>query len=150
MRKRVQVGEPCGGFTLLEVLIAFIIAAMALSVLFSGSLQGLLSVQAATAYEQAVSRARSHLAAEAVTLVPGEREGDDGGGFRWHVRVHPAETFRRKPEMDQAAPALGVTVEPIGVTLYAIDVAITWVAARRSREVRLVSERLAPMPAGLP
>lgn len=150
VRKRVQIDKPCGGFTLLEVLIAFIIAAIALSVLFSGSLQGLLSVQAATAYEQAVSRARSHLAAEAVTLVPGEREGDDGGGFRWHVRVRPAETFRRKPEMGRAIPAAGVTAEPIGVTLYAVEVAITWIDARRSREVRLVSERLGPMSAGLP
>ncbi len=141
-------GSDAGGFTLLEVMIAFIIAAIALSALFSGSLDGLLSVQAATGYEQAVARARSHLAAESVAPSPGDREGDDGGGFRWRVRVLPAESYRHKaPEDEDALPGAASSV--IAVTLYAIDVVISWNAAGRTRAVQLETERLASSPRGL-
>jgi len=51
------------GFTLLEVLIAFAIAALALALLFRAASDGMLSVRTAGRYEEAVVRARSHLAA---------------------------------------------------------------------------------------
>ena len=134
-------GGRAAGFTLLEVLIAFVIAAIALSVLFSGSLNGLIAVQAATGYEQAVSRARSRLDAESVGLTPGDREGDDGGGFHWRVRVSPVETFEGRPRADEAAPPSPEGARA-GVTLYAIDVAVSWSAGGRTRVVQLASERL--------
>ena len=146
-RRPGNSGVGAHGFTLLEVLIAFIIAAIALSVLFSGSLSGLTSVQAATGYEQAVARARSRLAAEAASPSPGDREGDDGGGFRWRVRVRPVETYRPKPAEDEAAPAQSAS-PPFSVTLYAIDVAISWSTAGRVRTVQLQTERLAPSASG--
>src|SRR6201990_2148464 len=79
------------GFTLLEVMIALVIAALALGVLFHAGLSGLQSAQAASHYEQAVARARSHLAlaVHASPLVAGDWQGDDGGGFAWHLRVTP-------------------------------------------------------------
>ena len=49
------------GFTLLEVLVAFIIAALALAVLFHAGLSGVQAAQSASHYEQAIARARSHL-----------------------------------------------------------------------------------------
>ncbi len=138
-------GSYARGFTLLEVMIAFIIAALALSALFSGSLDGLLSVQAATGYEQAIARARSHLAAESVAPSPGDREGDDGGGFRWRVHVFPAESYRRKPPEDEEALP-GVASSVVAVTLYGIEVVISWSAAGRTRAVQLQTERLALSP----
>ena len=51
------------GFTLLEVLVAFVIAALALGELFSVAASDLHSVAVAGRVEEAVSRARSHLAA---------------------------------------------------------------------------------------
>lgn len=127
------------GFTLLEVLVAFIIAAIALSVLFSGSLSGLASVRVASAYEQAVTRARSHLAAEGVSLVPGDRQGDDGGGFRWHVRVRPIDAVKK--QIGEAPPG-AAGGNALVITLYAIEVIVSWESAGRTRDVRLDSERL--------
>lgn len=127
------------GFTLLEVLVAFVIAAIALSVLFSGSLGGLASVRVASGYEQAVARARSHLAAEGVSLVPGDRQGDDGGGYRWRVRVRPIDAIKKRIGEVQPGAAEG---NAIVVTLYAIEVIVSWESAGRVREVRLDGERL--------
>ncbi len=136
------------GFTLFEVLIAFIIAAIALSALFDGSLAGLMSGQAATGYEQAVARARSHLAAETASPAPGDREGDDGGGFRWRVRVRPVETYQPKPAENEGALAQ-VASPAFAVTLYAVDVVISWSAGGRERSVQLQTERLAPSLVGV-
>ena len=70
------------GFLLLEVLIAFIIAILALGVLFRATGDGLRASQQAQDYEEAVVRARSHLAmaTRGGSLMPGTWNGDDGGG----------------------------------------------------------------------
>lgn len=127
------------GFTLLEVLIAFLIAGLALAALFDAVLTGLRTAQAASHYEQAVSQARSRLAmaVHADPLVAGNWQGDDGGGYNWRVRV---------------APVASATVLPIyrpssrmaanfGLTIFAVTV---WVAWREGgvREVRLDTEQI--------
>jgi len=58
MRRSLQ-----GGFTLLEVLIAFAIVAIALAALIKGAGFGFNAVGQSARYEEALSRARSHLAA---------------------------------------------------------------------------------------
>ncbi|HJS86168.1 MAG TPA: type II secretion system protein, partial [Acetobacteraceae bacterium] len=77
------------GFTLLEVLVAFIIAALALGELFSVAASDLHAVAVASRTEEAISRAQSHLAAidAQPVLVAGEQQGEDGGGYHWAVRV---------------------------------------------------------------
>jgi len=50
------------GFTLLEVLVAFVVAALALGVLFDASLSGLRLATSTEHHGQAIARARSHLA----------------------------------------------------------------------------------------
>jgi general secretion pathway protein I len=113
------------GFTLLEVLVAFVIAALALGVLFRGTLGGLRVAQVAGHYEEAVSRAQSRLAALTPdSLTPGDRQGDDGNGFHWQVRISPVAT----------APAGSPT-------LYAVNVGVSWVDGSR-RMVELDSERI--------
>jgi general secretion pathway protein I len=115
------------GFTLLEVLVAFVIAALALGVLFRGTIDGLHSAQTAGRYQEAVTRAESRLAALAAgSLTPSDRQGDDGNGFHWRERIAPVET---------AATA----------GLYAVSVAVSWVDGG-SRTVELDSERIGPAP----
>ena len=82
------------GFTLLEVLIAFVIAALALAVLFRGGIDGLLAARIAGRSEEAVARAQSRLTAlcHGTRLAPGTQAGDDGGGFAWRTEVLLAET----------------------------------------------------------
>ena len=128
------------GFTLLEVLVAFTIAALALVVLFNAGLAGLHSTQAASHYEQAIARARSHLTAavHASPLVSGDWQGDDGGGFRWHLRVAPVASTTVKPV--NAVTLRGSASFPL--TLYAVTVSVAWRDGGVAREVRLDTEQI--------
>jgi general secretion pathway protein I len=125
------------GFTLLEVLVAFAIVAIALAALIEGAGFGLSAVSQAGRYEEALSRARSHLAAVGpnVDRLVGEHTDDDGGGFRWALDVRPFTTGDR-------------STSPTGQTtmLYAVTVTISWRDGKRSRDVTLVSERLSSQP----
>jgi general secretion pathway protein I len=114
------------GFTLLEVLIASIIAGAALAILIRAAEGGLSATRTAARYEEAVVRARSHLdaALHGTVLAPRDNQGDDGGGFRWRVRVAPSATTA------PGAPAAAVT-------LYAVSVWIAWHDGGKGRDVRL-------------
>jgi general secretion pathway protein I len=127
------------GFTLLEVLIAFIIAALALGVMFDASLGGLRASETASHYQEALSLARSHLAAVGVPGLAGRHaSGDDGRGFRWTLRIRPAGTVSlpRGPDED---PAQGPAAQ---ATLYGITVTESWKSDGGERQVRLDSARL--------
>ena len=129
------------GFTLLEALVALSVALPALIVLYR---QGLVSAAAAAnsgLVLEAVSRAQSHLDAVASGgLLPGEREGDDGGGFRWHVRVVPVAS---------AAPPrfFRTLAKGGGATLFAVAVEISWPGpAGGVRSFTLNTRRLGSAP----
>jgi general secretion pathway protein I len=129
------------GFTLLEVLVSLVIAAMALGLMFSAIGGTMRAAHQSAMYTEAVVRARSHLAMAMAqeAPVPGEQEGDDGHDFRWHVRI---ATLAQDP----ARPTNGIAS---GATLYAVSVWITWPEGVGDGEVRLDSERLG-RPAGGP
>ena len=123
------------GFTLLEVLVAFLIAALALGVLFRGAVEGQASAAVAARYQEAISRARSRLAAlDATPPVPGDQQGDDGGGYRWRVRTTLLGTAPGDPP-----PAL-----------YGIAVAITWSTGGQDRVFQLNTRRLGTAPPAPP
>jgi prepilin-type N-terminal cleavage/methylation domain-containing protein len=128
------------GFTLLEVLVALAIATLALGALFSATLTGLQSTQAASQYQQAVARARSHLTAavHATPLTAGDWQGDDGGGFAWHLHVVPIARTVVRPI--SAAALNGIAGIPL--SLYLVTVRITW----RDRQVRLETEQIGQAP----
>jgi general secretion pathway protein I len=84
-RKRRQDG----GFTLLEVMVAFVIAGLATIVLLRAGFSGAQQDRAAAQIEDATARAQSRLASLGV-LTPLRTEqlsGDDGGGYRWLVSI---------------------------------------------------------------
>lgn len=126
--------RPEGGFLLLEVLVAFVIAALALAVLFRGAVAGLRATDIAGRYEQAVARARSHLAAlggRASHFVPGVATGDDGSGFRWETHTTPVGS------LTIAGPP------PERILLYRVSVTESWSAGHGTRrEVQLTTARL--------
>lgn len=121
------------GFTLLEVLVAFAISAAALGVLNQAVLSGLDASLGAARMQQALSRAQSRLAVLEVLprLLPADRGGDDGGGFRWHEHIAQIEAPPQASE-DRAA-----------VALYALRVEVSWQILGRVRAVSLASERAA-------
>ena len=129
--------QGAGGFTLLEVLVAFVIAAGALGVLYSGAVSGLRTARTADRYGEAVSRAQSHLATvgHGSAMVPGTRSGDDGGGFRWRVRIVQEFT----------APAARGSEAATGphIGLFAVSVVVSWDDGGTERHVQLDSQRAA-------
>jgi general secretion pathway protein I len=125
------------GFTLLEVLIALLIAGLALGAVFQAAAGGLRNGAVATRHADAVSRARSHLDGAFAHLTIGEQEGDDGGGFRWRTLIRPVGTTGRQDAGGQIA-----NTDTLVVTLYAITVWISWSDGARGRSVRLDGARL--------
>jgi general secretion pathway protein I len=132
------------GFTLLEVLVAFVIAALAFTVLFKAVGSGVGTASTAGRYEEATARARSHLAAtgrenllSATTL-----NGDDGAGYHWRIAVDPIAST--KPIADeQDAEETPNPPQPIG--LFRVTVSISWNESGRTREVSLQTQRVAPL-----
>ena len=124
------------GLALLEVLIAFVIAAAAVGVVFSGVLDGLRGAGAAARMQEALSHARSHLAAigHGQEIREGEISGDDGGGFTYRLAIAPI-----------------AAVAPEGaVRLYAVRIDIGWTQDGRARAVRLTTQRVAASRGGAP
>jgi general secretion pathway protein I len=123
------------GFTLLEVVVALVIASLALVGLFRAGSGGLFAVDTAARTEEAVQRAVSHLAAigRDAALVEGEFTGDDGGGYRWAIRVRPV-TARQSLAQDG--------ISSTATTLFNVEVAISWPGHAGERSVVLRTLRL--------
>ena len=129
------------GFTLLEVVVALAIAGLALVGLFHAGSGGLFAVDTAARAQEAVQRAQSHLAAVGrdAALVEGEFTGDDGAGYRWTLRVRPLTT-RQSLGQDGISAAT--------ITLFNIEVAISWPAHAGERSVVLRTLRLGTAGSG--
>ena len=128
------------GFTLLEVLIALAISAIALGILGALVESGLGIVGHAEEYIEATQRAQSRLeqVGAAIPLVPGEQSGDDGGGFSWDVTIAAPTT-----EAAPAAPApAGLLARP---ALYDVTVRIGWGKGTGARNVVLRTQRVGPV-----
>jgi general secretion pathway protein I len=128
------------GFTLLEVLIAFVIAALAIGALFGGTAGGLEATSVAAKYDEAISLARSHLAAigrgEAIRRQ--ETSGVEGEDFTWHIRIRPAGTRQMTlTDQDRAND-----VKPTAAVLYDVLITESWKAGGRTRQVSLATKRL--------
>lgn len=131
------------GFMLLEVLVAFAVAAVALSVLFHAGMSGLRLEVSASRYEQALARAQSHLAmaVHAEPLEAGDWRGDDGDGFVWHLNVAPIATS--SIHSVSALTRQGST--DFGLTLWSVTVWVGWRDGSGLRQVRLGTEQASEM-----
>ncbi len=65
-------------------------------------------------------------------LRQGEYSGDDGGGFRWRVRI-------AAPLAHQQLSADAAGKDPV---LYPVEVGVSWQSGFSRREVQLRSERI--------
>ena len=134
-------GLPSCGFTLLEVVVALAIAGLALVGLFRAGSGGLFAADTAARAEEAVQRAQSHLAAVGrdAALAEGEFTGEDGGGYRWTLRVRPLTTR-------QSLASDGVS--PVNTTLFNVEVAVSWPGRAGERAVVLKTLRLGTAGSG--
>lgn len=108
--------------------------------LFHAGLSGLHAAQAASHYEQGFARARSHLAlaVHSGPLFAGDWQGDDGGGFTWHLRVSPIASTTVRP-VYAVTPRQSSTFP---LTLYAVSVSVAWHDGNQAREVQLDTEQI--------
>ena len=81
-----------GGFTLIEVLVAFAILVLTLTALMQVFSVGLRSVKTADRHAMATMLARSVLddVGTEIPIVAGERSADIEQSYRWTVRIAPA------------------------------------------------------------
>ncbi len=124
---------------MLEVLVALAIAVPALVLLYHQSVVSMSMTRTAAAYQEAISRAQSRLdALTGASLVAGEREGDDGGGYAWRTRIAPVASTAPIRSPPRASPYDG------GTTLFAVAVEISWPGPDGTRTLMLDTRRLGP------
>ncbi len=127
-------------------MIAFAIAALALSVFYGGVAGGVRTAGVATHYEAALARAESRLAAigGSARLIPGDTAGDDGGGYTWHMQIRQTAS----------APFAGLPPDAVRTApraaLFSINVTIAWTMDGGERRVTLGTARLLSIPAAAP
>jgi general secretion pathway protein I len=131
-------GSRQSGFALIEVLVAFIIAAVALGLLFQAASSSGRAARQAGNYEEAVSLAKSHMAAVGrdADIVASDVTGNDEGSYRFRVTIIPSAVAQ--PPRD-AGPA------PVqaGATLFNVAVTVSWTDGSHEREIVLHSQRIA-------
>ncbi len=129
----MRVGVRQAGFTILEVLVAFVVAALLLSVILGGFSQGLSNLRLVDQRAQAVLVAQSRMAEIGVVtpLQPGVFQGVENADqpFRWVVNVTPLE-------WEYAA-----RVAAVGAVLYRVQVEVSWGEPGVEKSLSLVSLR---------
>ncbi|MGH7306482.1 MAG: type IV pilus modification PilV family protein [Candidatus Rokuibacteriota bacterium] len=137
IRPRRRSGGAQGGFTLLEVLIAFAILSVAVVAVIQGFAQGLRLLKAAGDHQQAVLLA-DQKTRELVVPVEGRDQGQEGN-FAWErtVTVVPA-------------PDLTRTAATAKWHVYQIDVKVSWGDKRGVEIVSLRTVADAPNLPGAP
>jgi general secretion pathway protein I len=126
------------GFTLLEVVIATAIAALALIGLFRAGTAEVFAVDAVKRVDEAIERAQSRLAAFGRTsaITAGETEGDDGRGYHWRLRARPVAQ-----QTETTAQSGILTV------LFDVEVEVSWRVGGHNRSIVLYTRRLGAGPA---
>lgn len=122
------------GFSLLEILVAFSILAVSLSILLNIFASGLNSVGVAEEYTVAVQIAESLMAKTGVEtpLQAGESSGEvNHDKYRWQVIVQP---YQFSPD--------GMDTSTLNTTLFKVSVTVNWGDEPHVRQVKLVTLKL--------
>lgn len=128
------------GFMLLEVLIAFVIAALAIGVLYGGAVTGLGATAVSAKYDEAVSLALSHLdpIGHGGAIAVQDTSGADGVGYTWHLHIR--EVGSRNMQLNDQDRQNDI--KPSIAVLYEVVVTESWKVAGHQRQVTLASHRL--------
>lgn len=129
------------GFSLLEVLVAFVILALVATALFRLFSASLNNASAAEEWSRALQVAESQLESAAATQPLREvadRGTDETGRVRWETRVAPYVVADLDPELERAS-------ENLGSRLYKISVDVRFEGANgRERTLSLATVKMGP------
>ncbi|MFM8900553.1 MAG: type II secretion system protein [Burkholderiales bacterium] len=132
-----RYGTAQRGFSLLELLVAFAIMAMALGLLYRAAGGSVRSVGDAERHEHAVALAESLMASYDVIPAEGANSNGETAGLRWQLRTEPYTAT--------AATALrDLNVPP----LHQLTVQVSWGEVATPRQIQLVT--LLPQQLPLP
>lgn len=123
------------GFTLLEIVIALAIASLACVALMQAVSGGLRATSVSGHYQEALSRAHSHLEQLGTNLQTGEQSGAEGEGFKWHVAVQPIAVALGHVSSSEKG---GTEV----ATLFGVTVVVEWDTDGGHQELVLSTRRL--------
>lgn len=115
------------GFSLLEVLVAFLVLALSLAVVMRIFAGGLDNIGAANNYTQALTLAQSLLDAQGreSPLVVGETRGETENGLDWQITVTPYQDA-------ETAGTGGVEMAAHPLQLLRIEVNVQWDKERKT------------------
>jgi general secretion pathway protein I len=127
------------GFSLLEVLVAFVILALVATALFNLFSSSLNNASAAEEWSRALQVAESRLAgaASAQPLKEGNERGDEfGGRVKWETAVSLYTAADIDPDLDKAS-------ETLATRLYRITCDVTYVGGDgKERSLSLATTRV--------
>ena len=112
------------GFSLLELLVAFTIMALALGMLYRASGGSARAVGDAERYQRAVVLAESLLSMRDAVSPEGWREAGDSAGYAWKIVSAPYATAATGPGVPQ---------------LHEIEIVVAWGEGDRQRKIELTT-----------
>jgi general secretion pathway protein I len=117
------------GFTLLEILLAFVIFALSFAVVLEIVAGSVRSTVRARDYSEAALTAQSvmELVGTEIPLEPGSWQGEEDGGYRWTLEISDFEGLPEDPRTLELA-LLNST------RLFWVDLRLAWGDGRRARE----------------
>jgi general secretion pathway protein I len=125
-----------GGYTLIEVVVAFALLAFGLTLLLGSLTNATKQVRTSTDYGRAALHAQTLLDQAGVgeALAVGQRDGDlENGRFRWEMNVSP---FRDPSARQSQGQVLGAP------QLLQLDLAVSWGEGGPRKTLRVQSLRL--------
>jgi general secretion pathway protein I len=125
-----------GGFTLLEVLLAFVIFALSFALVMEILGGSMRSSMRAREYTEAALLAQSlmDLVGTEIPIAEGASAGEAPGGYQWQLEILPYQ-----PQFDQDRAI--ELAEMSGTALFWVDLDVAWGEAPRRREVRFSTVR---------
>ncbi len=120
------------GFSLLEVLVAFVVMGLVVGVLLQLFGSAMHHAALADEYTLAVQVAESHMAevGTSIEVKEGDVDGDDAGsGYHWEVAMQALELSDALADL------------PLAVQLYQVQVTVSWQSEGRTRQFQLDSLR---------
>lgn len=114
------------GFSLIEVLVAFSIAAVSLGIIFNIYAKGTTAAILGEEYAQAIAIAESRLARLGVTegIEKAETQGIENDKYQWTLQI---DDYTQQTESDFVPP----------VSLKDVEIEVSWESRGKSRSVKL-------------